>query len=397
MAHACENIVGRERKAGWPWWGGTAVALAAGAILGISLLQGGEVAGRPAWLRWVIAGVALLPWLLQIRRPLRRGVLETVTLGSVAWLGWHHGAGAEWFLLIIAACESIVLWGVGTGVATGAVALGVVTGTAVTDPTGASNWVGWYLGTVAGVVGGWAVQRQRALVDELRSAQAELTRQSALGERQRIAREIHDVIAHSLTVTMLHLTAARLAVRSDPEEAEEALREAERVGRQSLADVRRTVDLLGSARDDGEPVPAPLPGAPDIAALVSQLAGAGLDARLVMRGDPSAVAPAAGLGLYRIAQESLANAVKHAPGAPVVVELDVNAESVWLRVCNGPTTAGPGSLVAPPPRGGFGLDGMAQRAALLGGSLQAGPDGAGWEVSVRVPGSAAGAPTELLS
>ena len=400
MPALCSDLPEDDPRSGWPWWTPVIGAAVAAGILGLSLLQGDGFTHHPQAARLAVAAVALLPWLLHIVVPLPRGVLEAVTLACVAWLGWHHSADAAWFLPIAALSQCLVLWGTPTGIVYAAAIFGVLTWESVTDPYGATpspNWVGWYMGTLAGFAGGWGTRKQRALVSELRNAQAELANQSALGERQRIAREIHDVIAHSLTVTMLHLSAARLAVRSDPAEAEEALREAERVGRQSLADVRRTVDLLGSVRGDGESVPAPLPGAADIAALVEQLAAAGLDARLQVRGDPTAVAPATGLGLYRIAQESLSNVVKHAPGAPVVVDLDINAESVCLRVRNGTASgaaAHNGSPVAASP-GGFGLGGMAQRATLLGGAVEAGPDGDGWQVTVRVPSEVA--PAELPS
>jgi signal transduction histidine kinase len=392
MSDPCADADGGWPQAEWPLWVGCIVAAVAASILGLSLLQGDGSTHHPQGARVAVAAVLLLPWLVQVAIPLPRGVLEVAALAGVAWLGWHDSANAAWFLPIVAVTESAALWGTATGALSMAAILGVLVWESATDPLGASNWVGWYMGTLAGFAGGWGTRTQRGLVTELRSAQAELARQSALDERRRIAREIHDVIAHSLTVTMLHLTAARLAVRSDPGEAEEALREAERVGRQSLADVRRTVDLLGSADSgagSGEGVRAPLPGAAEIAALVAEFAAAGVGVRLQVHGDPAAVAPATGLGLYRIAQESLANAVKHAPGAPVVVDLDINSEAVCLQVRNGvaagAAAAGNGSTPHPGQPGGFGLGGMAERAALLGGTVEAGPAGDGWQVSVRVP------------
>jgi signal transduction histidine kinase len=394
MPHLCRDLPEDNPRDGWPWWTPVLLAAVAASILGVSLLQGDGFTRHPQGARVAVAMVALAPWLLHIFVPLPRFSLEAVTLACVAWLGWHHSADAAWFVPIVAISQSVILWGTPTGVVFTAAIFGVLAWESATDPYGTTNWVGWYMGTLAGFAGGWGTRKQRGLVSELRSAQDKLARQSALGERQRIAREIHDVIAHSLTVTMLHLSAARLAVRSDPEEAEEALREAERVGRQSLADVRRTVDLLEGVRGGSEAVPAPLPGAADIAPLVEQFAAAGLDARLRVQGDPATVAPATGLGLYRIAQESLSNAVKHAPGSPVVVDLDINAGIVCLRVRNGLARGGPAAQNGSPTMaspGGFGLGGMAQRAALLGGRVEVGPDGDGWQVSVRVPVESASA------
>ena len=103
--------------------------------------------------------------------------------------------------------------------------------------------------------------RADALIDHLKAAQAGLAERAAADERQRIAREIHDVVAHSLAVTMLHLTGARLALHRDPKEAEAALLEAERLGRESLAEIRRTVGLLAP---EGTGTAAPMPTAADI-------------------------------------------------------------------------------------------------------------------------------------
>jgi len=381
---------GTAPPGGWPRLPGVILACAAAAILALSLLQRDQRAQGPTGLRVAVAGLALLPWLLQVWRLPPRGALIAVALPTAAVLGWHHSADAVWFVPILALVEDFVVWGNAAGGVDTVLAMAVVVASSVSDPIGAGNWIGWYLGTLAGAFGGWAVRTQRALVAELRDAQAELARQSARDERRRIAREIHDVIAHSLTVTMLHLSAARLAVRTDPGEAEEALLEAERVGRQSLADVRRTVDLLSAGDGGGEGTRAPLPGAADIAALVQQFAAAGLDVQLQVQGDAATVAPATGLGLYRIAQESLANVVKHAPGARVVVDLDINAQSVSLRVRNGAADGVPGEAPAAP--GGFGIGGMAQRAALLGGTVEAGPHGGGWQVSVTVPAGASPSP-----
>jgi signal transduction histidine kinase len=208
----------------------------------------------------------------------------------------------------------------------------------------------------------------------LRAAQAELGRQAASDERRRIAREIHDIVAHSLTVTMLHLTGARYILARDPEGAAAALVEAERPGRQSLADVWRTVGLLEA---EGDPrvrslTPTPLPGAEDIATLVRDYAQAGLDAHYTGTGPVARVSAAAGLALYRITQEALANVVKHAAGAHVNVELRTESD-VHLRVSDDgkPDLTGSGARMDAASR--LGVAGMRERAVLLGGTLSAGP------------------------
>ena len=252
---------------------------------------------------------------------------------------------------------------------------------------GYEDWVPWTFGLVASWSTASALAAQQRALAALRAAQADLARQAAAEERRRIAREVHDVIAHSLTITMLHLTGARHVLQRDPQRAAEALAQAEQLGRQSLADVRRTVGLLadGDGReDDRAPATAPLPGAEEIAELVAGYARAGLDAHLTVAGDPAALPPAAGLGLYRIAQEALANAVKHAPGARVEVALSIGPREATLRICDsGPDDGAPRS---PAPGGsGLGLAGMRERAALLGGTLTAGRDDAGWLVECAIP------------
>ena len=201
------------------------------------------------------------------------------------------------------------------------------------------------------------------------------------GGRRRTAahrREIHDVIAHSLAVTMLHLTGTRMALHRDPQDAEAALLRAEQLGRQSLAEIRRTVGLLGH---EATGVAAPLPCAADIVPLVREFAAAGLVVDLEVSGDADALAPGTGLGLYRIAQESLANVTKHAPGARASVQLNVDDGAARLRVWN--EVHAP--MRQPADLDRHGICGMQERATLLGGSLRAGPCAEGWSVEASLP------------
>ena len=225
----------------------------------------------------------------------------------------------------------------------------------------------------------WVVRRQYRLVNELREAQEALAAGAAAEERARIAREVHDVIAHSLTVTLLHVQAARLAVQDRPGDAVAALSEAERLGRRSLADVRRAVGLLGTDRDGG--TAAPMPSAADVPALVAEYRAAGMDVALAMTGDPDHLTAAVGLALYRIAEESLANAARHAPGAAVDLALVTEPDVASLRVANG----APVRPTAHDRRPGLGLTGIRQRTELIGGRVNAGPAGPGWCVEVTVP------------
>lgn len=233
-----------------------------------------------------------------------------------------------------------------------------------------------------GIALGWLVgvmlRYQRRFLYQERESQYIRTVQAAEEERRRIAREVHDVIAHSLSVTLLHLTAARHALQTDRDvdEAVDALVDAERLGRQAMADIRRTVGLLGERTAS----PAPEPGVGDLPELIADFAKAGLRIdHAHVDADLDAVSAAVGLALYRIGQESLANVVKHAPGATVRVEVRVRAGAATLLVHN----TLPDGL---PARGeGMGLSGMRQRADLLGGRLTAGPVDDGWSVRARFP------------
>ncbi|WP_280401725.1 sensor histidine kinase [Nocardia carnea] len=228
------------------------------------------------------------------------------------------------------------------------------------------------LGILLGWLVGVMLQYQRLYLYQERENQNVRAAQAAAAERNRIAREVHDVIAHSLTVTLLHVTAARhaLTTDSDVEEAVDALADAERLGRQAMADIRRTVGLL----DSGPAAVGPEPGADDIPALLDDFVNAGLTVRRRCTGDLSRVSAAVGLALYRICQESLANIAKHAPGAAVEFAVEVGARSVVVRVRN---TLPPGA--GAPAERGTGVAGMRQRAEGLGGRIQIGPD-AGWWV-----------------
>lgn len=237
----------------------------------------------------------------------------------------------------------------------------------------------WVIGILFGWLGGYLIQNLDRKTIELRAAQAGLAEKAAADERSRIAREVHDVIAHSMSVTMLHITAARMALeKHKPDDALEALQEAERQGRSSMTDIRRTVGLLGA---EGDPSAAPMPGAADLPKLVGDFRAAGLAVDLQMDGDFGALDPAAGLSLYRIVQESLTNVAKHSPGADTKVDLSIDDTSIHLAVrnvsSNGATSNGDGS--------GMGLRGMIERAAVLDGNLHAGPSDDGWLVELTAP------------
>jgi signal transduction histidine kinase len=228
---------------------------------------------------------------------------------------------------------------------------------------------------------GRAVARQGQLAAQLDATRRELAQQALLAERRRIARDVHDLVGHGLAAVMIQVTSARHVLRRDPAAAEEALLSAEGVGRRSMQELRRTVALLRS--DDEAGVAPPLPSAREIPALVDHARAGGLAAELRMRGDLSRIAPSVGVAVYRIAQEALANAARHAPHAHTVVGLELADGRVRLVAeTTGPAVRGP---AGEPERPRYGLIGMRERATALGGEFAAGPTPDGWRVSCSLP------------
>jgi signal transduction histidine kinase len=305
----------------------------------------------------------------------RRYLAPAVVLASagVAVLGNGSSSNVGWFALPVLAAWCAVaapLYVVG-GYCAGSLLLLACEALLVEPDAGWAAWIGGTsFSAAASVVG----RRQRDLLNQLHAAQAGLARRAQAEERNRIARELHDVIAHSLTISLLHVSAARLALDEDRDEAARALDEAERLGRQSLDEARHAVGLL---RQGGNADPSvPLPGSLDVPSLVERFRAAGADVHATVTGDLTALPGTVGLAAYRILQEALTNAIKHAPQAPSVVQMSVNGEAVRLSV----DTAGP------PGQGtGLGLLGIRERAESLGGRLTAGPGGSGWLVDAEIP------------
>jgi signal transduction histidine kinase len=244
------------------------------------------------------------------------------------------------------------------------------------------GWGAWLAGSTLTVLCALMIRHQTDLNAQLRAAQAGLAEQARTQERNRIARELHDVIGHTLVVSLLHVQSARLAVEHDPADAARALAEAERLGRECLAEVRMTAGMLREDRAPGAggAATAPLPGIEALPALVEQFRSAGADITLTVQGDTGGLPATTGLAVYRIAQEAVTNAAKHAPGRPIAVRLSVGAGRVTLTAdSSGP----PGS--AAKPGTGLGVVSMRERAESLGGTCEAGPGGQGWLVRATLP------------
>lgn len=373
--------------AGGPWSLGPTVSLLALA----GLVYGAATATRVALGGWYPGGLLLT---------------AGVGLGWVGWLAWRHtervalSLGAV-LLLAVSGGAMVALSGFG------AVVVGVSGLCAATRVelkfavvlTGAgvvAAWVAFAMtgqgsvgvlaaaaGAMVGLLLGVSRRQQRVrmradaeLVVERERGAVEHERAELLAERNRIAREVHDVLAHTLSALSVQMTALDSLVEAGAEahEIRAAIGRNRRLVVEGLEETRRAVQAL---RD--QPV-----------ALDEQLSvlAVGEGAALRMSGPTRSLPPAAGVALLRVAQEALTNARKHARGAQVTVELAYGDGHTGLTVAN---TAGPGPGQEPPGElaatgGGYGLHSMRERVELVGGTFSAGPDGEGWRVEVEVPG-----------
>ncbi|MEU5861378.1 sensor histidine kinase [Nonomuraea sp. NPDC047529] len=218
----------------------------------------------------------------------------------------------------------------------------------------------------------------RLIEEERRTRQAEGAH-AVLEERARIARELHDVVAHHMSVIAIQAEAVPLRAAGDPSQLEAGLAEIRALSLEAITELRQ---VLGVLRDpDGRTDTAPQPGLDRLEELVGNARNAGLTVEVGLRRPIGPLPQAVGLSAYRIVQESLSNAMRHAPGSSVTVEITHDDGTLRLRVANGP-----GRSPAAAPGAGQGLAGMRERAALLGGTLDAGPArGGGYQVSAELP------------
>jgi signal transduction histidine kinase len=230
-----------------------------------------------------------------------------------------------------------------------------------------------------------AEEAERALEQTRRALDAE-TQAAALAERARIAREIHDVLAHSLAAVSVNLQAAEGLLGeldSDSPELAKAIECVARAGaftREGMAEARRAITAL---RDSATPPPAPL--ADELAALVAEYRADGDAAvEFSVTGQPRPVAAGPGLAVYRTAQEALTNARKHAPGQPLTLRLSFTAAEVSVQVAN-PLPPEDAARPLAAAGAGYGLTGLRERAALGGGTLTAGADDGQWRVCLTIP------------
>nr|WP_092530386.1 sensor histidine kinase [Amycolatopsis arida] len=248
----------------------------------------------------------------------------------------------------------------------------------------------WLLGEFVGARRAYQAEVE-ARLHLLETERDQATRIAVAEERGRIARELHDVVAHAVSVIVVQADGASYTLRSDPDVAERAVRTISATGRAALAELRRLLEVLrddGSGDSGGQPR-VPQPGADALAELADRVRAAGLPVRLDVDGDLGDLPAGVSLGIYRIVQESLTNTLKHAGRDAAttvrvcrrddVVEVDVSDDGAGRARALVPE----GATAVP---GGNGLIGMRERANVLGGTLDVGPaPGGGWRVRASLP------------
>jgi signal transduction histidine kinase len=373
------------------WLDGVVVLLMVGGIS--EIVTNDDVEGpRP----WLIAFVFLwtTPLLFRRRHPVLAPALVFVAVGVQTAL-WNHSVPYQFFTfaaaLISAGMLGMNLITRRQRIAGGALAVATVATVVALDPeggwtdlisTGAVIGVAWLVGYILrSNANRTAELRERA--ERLEREREANARAAVAEERTRIAREMHDVVAHSLSVMVVQAEAAEEMIGIDPERARRPLSAVQDTGRAALTELRR---MLGVLREIEEgPDLAPQPGLAGLDALVAHVREAGLPVELRVEGEPRPLSPTGDLQAYRIVQEALTNALKHAGPARAHVLVRYEAADLVIEVTDDgrgydPDTDG----------GGHGLIGMRERVAVCGGEMSAGRRAqGGFEVMVRLPIGAA--------
>jgi signal transduction histidine kinase len=340
----------------------------------------------------LVALAVVVPLPLAVRYPLlgwRIGwlALLLVPLAGVSWWpGWPWGPVQILALLVVFCVAGVrhprpVLWWMW--------ALSLIPWWLRAD-SGRPGVLAAAVGTVAFTAVAVAVdavgarrRAQQALAGQAELAELEQARRAVLEERAKIARELHDVVAHHMSLIAVRAETAPYRLDGLPEEVRSEFGSLSEAAREALADMRR---LLGVLRHDQPAARAPQPQLSDLPTLIQTARQAGVSVALSVPPALGQVPSGVGVCAYRIVQESLSNASRHAPGAPVMVSLDHAASAVLLQVANGPAAPAAPAIPATANGHGQGIAGMRERVALLGGALTAGPspDG-GFIVSAVLP------------
>ena len=369
---------------------GVAVVLSAGALATMVPASSGVLTVLAV--ACALGGTTAVAW--RRRYPLLAAVMAAAGLAGYACLTHDHSMGIEPFAVLLTfytagarglSRRHLVQLAAPLGYGIRAcVTVAAATGELTVANLAAHGLVITVVPAAAGVM----VARQRSLAQRLAAANEELRHEQdlrlatvAARERNRVARELHDVVAHGVSVMVVQAGAARITVRDEPAMARAALREVATSGRAAMTELRR---IMGVLRQDENDAAGPQFGIGGLTALVERRRAGGLPAQLSVAGAAAALPASTDLTLYRIVQEALTNVVKHASSAPTQIRVAFEPGEVDVRVTN--ASPRPGVTERRPARSGHGLVGMRERVEACGGALWHGscPDD-GYEVHARLP------------
>ena len=376
-----------------PWWFDSALALAAAGLSTAIFVFDPAFRGLPRGMFVLGCGLVLLHTLpLAARRRFPLAVLAASVASGLAFVALGLPPDMLWVAIPVAVYSVAAYgdrWVALAGLAAAEAGLAVVQLTP--GRTGVSTWVGnmgflaaaWLLGHFVGVRRLYVLQLEERTA-ELQRAREELARRAVTEERLRLARELHDVVAHAMSVIAVQSGVGAHVAGTQPKEAAKALAAIEATSRAALEELRR---LLGVLRQADEPQGdlAPVPGLADLEGLLAELAKAGLAVKLRVNGTRPPVPAGVDLSAYRIVQEALTNVVKHAGSARAQVVVGYGDQDIRVEVIDDGRAAV--TWVSDGRAGtGHGLIGMRERVQAFGGDLEVGPrPGGGFRVAARLP------------
>ncbi len=359
-------------------------------VLGIALL---EVFGAVRTQHWNGPAPVTAAFVVAICLPLatiRPRPLPSILLSAGAFTIYNGvwgqpSSAAAVFMIILVAFGAGRYHGPRARLAMGAVLAMVVAGGAHGEYRTVADL--FFVGGIAlaPFAAGRVVANRQRLAEQLRAQQPLIARAAVVDERARIARELHDVVAHSVSVMVIQSVAGRRLLRRDPERAEETLVAVETTGKEALRELRRLLGVLRTEDDDGAVGVQPQPGLGDLDGLVASVAESGVRVDLEVEGEAAPLSLGVDLAAYRIVQEALTNVIRHTGADRATVRVTRERRAVTLEILDaGGASRANGHEAAL--GGGHGLPGMRERAALYGGTLEAGPrPEGGYGVRARLP------------